>query len=108
MPKFIRDEFFEGGKFLKVDDVKDGQIFTIEVFEKITSRIGDRPLIRFKNVEQPFGLNATNADKLVELFGDDTDDWEGKKIKLIKVRARNPQLGKEVDALRIQSATKKG
>jgi hypothetical protein len=39
---------------------------------------------------------------MIEKYGDDATEWEGKKITFSKVKAPNPQLGgKEVDALRI-------
>ena len=102
MPKVDRTEFFQGGNFLKAEDVRPGTKYTIVEFQKATTRIGVRPILRFKESEKPFGLNATNFDKMVEKFGGNSDDWAGKKITFTKVKAPNPQLGgKEVDALRI-------
>ena len=102
MPKLDRSEYFQGGAFLKAADVRPGTKYTILKFEAIKTRIGTRPVLRLKETELPFGLNATNFDKMVEKFGDDSDDWANKKITFSKVKAPNPQLGgKEVDALRI-------
>jgi hypothetical protein len=100
--KINRDEFFEGGQFLKAPDVKNGQQFTIEKAEVLKTRIGDSLVLRFKGQEKPFGLNATNFDMMVEKFGDETDDWVDKRIKLNITTAPNPSKGgKEGPALRI-------
>lgn len=97
-----RGQFFTGAQFLKAADVRPGTKYTVVKFDAIKTRIGTRPILRFKETELPFGLNATNFDKMVEKYGDETDDWEGKKITFTKVKASNPQMGgKEVDALRI-------
>jgi hypothetical protein len=102
MPKVKRSDYFEGGSFLRADDVRPGSKYTIVSFESIKTRIGSRPILRLKETDKPFGLNATNFDTLIERYGDDTDNWKGKKITFNKVKAPNPQLGgKEVDALRI-------
>jgi hypothetical protein len=96
-----RSKYFEGGNFLKADDVKDGQIVVVEKFEEATTRLGVRPILRLKGIESPLGLNATNFDKMVEKYGDKESAWAGKKIKLVLVRANNPQTNKEQDAIRI-------
>lgn len=101
--KVSRESFFDSAKFLKAADIKDGQQFTVEKFETAKTRLGNRPLLRLKNVEVPLGLNATNFDKMVEKYGDDADKWSGKRITLRKVKTNNPQQGgKEVDGIRIE------
>ena len=96
-----RKKYFQGGEFLKADDVKDGQLVVVEKFEEATTRLGVRPILRLKGIEAPLGLNATNFDKMVEKFGEKETAWAGKKIKLTLVRANNPQTNKEQDAIRI-------
>jgi hypothetical protein len=97
-----RDKYFQGGKFLKAADVKDGATFTVEKFEDITTRIGLRPILRLVGVEMPFGLNATNLDKMVEKFGDNETKWAGKKIRIVHVMTQNPSAGnKATKGLRI-------
>jgi len=88
-----RNKYFEGGKFLKAADVKDGSKFVIERFEEITTRIGVRPILRLQGVETPLGLNATNLDQLVEKFGENEKKWPGKKITIKLVQTTNPQQG---------------
>lgn len=97
-----RSDYFQGGNFLKAPDVKDGQTFTVEKFDDAKTRIGTRALLRLVGVEKPFGLNATNYDKMVEKFGEDEKKWAGKKIRLVHAFAPNPQQGgKETKTLRI-------
>lgn len=98
-----RSKYFKAGQFLKADDVKDGQFVFIEAFEEVKTKLDKdpRPIIRFKGIEKPLGLNATNFDKLIEKFGEKEKDWMGKKVKLTLVKANNPQTGKEQDAIRI-------
>jgi hypothetical protein len=102
MPKVNRSFFFKGGNFLKAADVRTGEKYTIQSFQSATTRIGVRPILRLKETEKPFGLNATNFDKMIDNYGENSDAWIGKKISFAKVRVNNPQLnGKEVDGLRI-------
>jgi hypothetical protein len=52
-------------------------------------------------------LNKTNIGKLVELIGDDFDDWAGYEVTFEKVRVPNPaQGGRLVDGLVVSSAKK--
>jgi hypothetical protein len=102
MAKYKREDFFESTLFLKAEDIKNGQHFVVESFEAAKTRIGTRPILRLKGQDKPFGLNATNWDKMVEKFGDDQDNWPGKKISLIKVQAPNPSKGGKLGpALRV-------
>lgn len=98
-----REKYFQSGSFLKAEDVKSGQLFTVDKFEEITTRLGTRPCLRLKGVDMPLGLNATNFDKMIEKFGEKEKDWENKKIRLIIVQAPNPSKdGKIGPALRIE------
>lgn len=101
--KFNRSDYFDKAEFLHAEDIKNGQRVTIDCFETAKTSLSEkaRPILRLKGFEAPLGLNATNADAMVDLFGDDTDDWSGKKITLIKVKVTNPQTKKIVDGIRI-------
>lgn len=101
--KVNRDKYdMGGGKFLKANMVKDHAIFTIDKFEELQTRLGVRPVLRLKGVDEPFGLNATNLDWMIDKYGDDSDKWINKKIRIGKVRVNNPQTGKMQDGLRIE------
>lgn len=98
-----RSAFSKGQPFLKAGDFKSGASFTIETFEEFDYNGEHRCLLRLAGVEQPFGLNMTNLDNLLEKFGNDEKKWRGKKIKLLHVMAPNPQKGgKSVKSIRIE------
>lgn len=88
-----RDKYFQSGAWMKAKDVKNGQLLIIEEFGEAKTKIGLRPYVRFKGFENPFGLNATNFDQLVQKFGEDESKWAGKKVKVQIVQAPNPSAG---------------
>lgn len=97
-----RSDYFKGGNFLKAAAIKNGQFAIVEAFEEAKTRLGTRPILRLRGFEEPFGLNATNYDRMVELFGENEKQWAGKKIKLIIVQAPNPSAGGKMQpAIRI-------
>ena len=98
-------------KWLRAQDLTDqdmdAAIVTItEVFEEtFGARDGkpaeDKLCLRFKEFEKPLGMNVTNTKSVIGLYGDDTDAWEGKKIKLRVSTANMPGTGETVDCIRI-------
>ena len=88
-----RDKYFQSGAWLKAKDVKNGQLLILEEFGEAKTKIGLRPYVKFKGFENPFGLNATNFDQLVQKFGEDESKWAGKKIKVVIVQVANPSQG---------------
>lgn len=94
--------------FLKGDDLEEGErtIVTIKTAEEVNFPSGDTvPVLSFLEVEQKLTLNKTRIKKLVELLGDDTDDWVGKKIALYPVDVQFN--GKTVPGIAIASPPKK-
>ena len=51
-----------------------------------------------------FPLNITNTRALVELLGDDYDQWAGATVTLAKVAVNNPQTGQSTWGLRVIDA----
>jgi hypothetical protein len=99
-------KYFSGGNWLKAGDVKNNSSFIVEGAEEVTvMRQGNSELtliLRLKDVDAAFGLNKTNLNRMVELYGSNTDRWKGKKIKLTHIMAQNPQNGNKMQkALRI-------
>jgi hypothetical protein len=101
MPKVT--EMF-GGAFLKADDLKGKRVtVTIEDCKQELLR-GDHGeeekwVLSFKGKEKRLVLNKTNANTIAALIGDDTDDWNGKEIKLYA--ALVDFQGRQVSAIRV-------
>jgi hypothetical protein len=74
--------------FIKGDDLEEGErtIVTIKTAEEVAFPSGDTvPVLAFLELDQKLTLNKTRVKKCVELLGEDTDDWVGKKIALYPV-----------------------
>lgn len=59
-----------------------------------------KPVLRFNGQDKGMVLNKTNADALVQAFGNDTNDWRGQWINLFSVRVQFQ--GRMVDGLRLE------
>lgn len=100
-----RDEAFPS-KYLKAADIpEEGRVFTIkDVEEEDFKQDGiteTKVLLYFRECEKGLILNKTNGNTVFDLCGEDTDDWPGKKIKLITgVTTFN---GKTVDCIRVST-----
>lgn len=82
-------------------------VVQIRKVEKIKlPKTGDTWIVTFREYpETGLAMNKTNLKKMVELHGEDTDDWLKEKVALTVVRANNPQGKGEdatVDSLRIK------
>lgn len=111
MPK-VSDAF--PSNYLKADvdvpDLEDGGIvLTIKTADMVEFDDGQKLALYFEEIPKGLILNKTNANTLTDLFkSDDTDDWEGRKVKLyakdveyqgkitrgIRVATRLPKNGK--------------
>lgn len=102
-------------KFLKGDDIEQETLVVIArlVFEKLKDDDGreeEKPVLMFKGVEKGLVLNKTNALRIAEQHGDETDNWPGKRITLttesvtafgktqwaIRVKPERPATGKGI------------
>lgn len=62
-----------------------------------------RIVVYFTGKDKGLVLNKTNANAIADIVGsEDTDDWSGKRIKLVK--AKVDYQGKRVDAIRVEEA----
>lgn len=101
-------------KFLKGDDIEQETpvIITKLVFEKMKDEDGreeEKPVLLFKGVDKGLVLNKTNATRIADQHGDETDNWPGKRITLttesvtafgktqwaIRVKPERPVTGKK-------------
>jgi len=76
------------GNYLKKEDCGSG---IGAVIDKVTKEMVSDPqtggkveknILHFSNDVKPHVLNTTNTLKLAEMFGDETEEWAGKKIVL--------------------------
>lgn len=93
-------------KYLKADDLdSDTPVIIANIkFERMQSEDGkeeDKPVLYFLRVEKGLVLNKTNATIISEQHGDDTDNWNGKKITLTKERVT--AFGKSQWAIRVKA-----
>jgi hypothetical protein len=101
----VKAEQLKNRKYLRVVDIPaDGLVVTIKDadVESIKSKDGssaDKGVLALSDGYKPFVLNSTNVDKLIELYGDETDDWIGKQISIVTPTVE--AFGKQQPALRI-------
>lgn len=103
MPK-LNDMF--PSRYLKAADFEDGDaVVTIERLEEDTVGQGkdakDVWIVYFTELDKGLVLNKTNTVTIGKLYGDDTDDWTGKKITLFSTEVQ--YQSDMVAAIRIRS-----
>jgi len=98
----VSDIYTNADSWLKVADLA-GKKPTVVIETVTLGEFADGKsniTLGFHGVPKKLGLNATNARTLVELYGDDTDNWIGGAITLYSVRTQTP-AGAPVDGIRI-------
>ena len=91
-------------KYLKASDADTDLTLTIarivkEIMKNRDNQDEEKYVLYFKDVEKGMVLNKTNKNTLVDLYGEETDDWIDKKIILISVDV--DAFGETQAALRI-------
>ena len=88
-------------KYLKCADLQ-GKAVTVKVERVEIEEIGNdkRPIAYFYGKEKGLVLNKTNANVIADMYGDDTDAWDGKMITLRPTRV--DFKGERVDAIRVE------
>src|SRR3990167_9113664 len=75
-----------GGEFAKVnEDIKDGNVILIlESGQTITGDYGDRQVfkIRTMNGDKILSFNQTSMNHLIDEFGNETENWKDKEVKV--------------------------
>jgi len=74
--------------FLHGADLPEGEkvVVTIKSAEEVTFPSGDTsPVLEFLELDQKLTLNKGRTVRLVELFGDEPDEWIGQRIALYAV-----------------------
>ena len=73
--RFLKnEEFTEEGKVLYISKVEYANI------AKENEEKNMKHCVSFEDNEKPLVLNSTNKAVLLQLFGDESDEWEGKPI----------------------------
>ncbi len=101
-----RSEVFKG-KYLKGADLEDCDL-DMTIKDCTMVQIGEddpgpKPVLSFED-GQPMVLNGINWDTIETMYGDDSDSWRGKKIRLWF----DPTVimaGKRVGGVRVRTAT---
>lgn len=93
-------------RFLTASDL-GGKSYTLtirevkmEEMQSHDSKTVIKPVCWFSNAQKGFVLNVTNARTIVALYGDESDDWKGKRITIFATRVK--AFGKLEDAIRVK------
>lgn len=97
----INDAF--PSNYLKASDCEQPRVLTIKqvTIEEIGDDKDRKPVVHFHEVEQGLVLNRTNANMIAHRYGNETDQWNGKKIKLYVDQVSFQ--GRIVDAIRVKT-----
>ena len=87
---------------LKADDLGDKAYpLVISEIDEYEFDDGKKPILKFDKSEKGLILNKTNARKIAAMYGDEMDDWIGKKIILAAEDVE--YAGQMVKGIRVQS-----
>ncbi len=88
-------------EYLKAADLQGREIAVVisqVKFEKMDGK--DRAVLFFIGKNKGLMLNKTNINNIVALYGDETNDWNGKEIVLFPSMV--DYQGKSVEAIRVK------
>ena len=87
----VQKKTFLGGKFAQVgEDINQGDILEIlDEGRKAPSQWGERDVFKVLTLkgDRILTFNSTSMNYLIEVFGDETKDWIGKKVKAWVVKS---------------------
>ena len=92
-------------RFLRADDLQGAtpvvtiKEITMEEFKNQSGQQETKPCMTLVGKDKAVTLNKTNFETLRGLFGDETDEWVGQKVRLCSMPV--PFQGKVVPAIRI-------
>lgn len=98
-----------GGDWLRAEHIKERAPVTLQITRVGMHEFDDRKnpgqkvkqiTLGFRNTDKVLGLNWTNANVIMGMYGDETDMWIGKPVTL-EVR-QVEAFGKYTDAIRVQ------
>lgn len=80
----------QGDYAKKGEDIKDGDLIKIlDHGQVVTGDYGDRMVfkVQTRNGEKNLSFNQKTMNNLIDAFGDDTDNWPNKDVKVFMVKA---------------------
>lgn len=88
-------------KYLKAADLQ-GQQVTVRMERIERDNVGDdsKVILYFQGKEKGLVLNVTNKNMIVDLYGPETDDWQGQPIILYEAMVQ--YQSKMVPAIRVK------
>lgn len=92
-------------KFIKAVDL-DGRDITLTIARVVVERLGqgnqaeDKPVAYFNKTNKGLVLNATIARSIAALYGDETDEWGGRRITVYPTRVK--AFGETHDVVRVR------
>lgn len=88
--------------YLKAADLQGRNVRVIMSHVEMKDIGGDhKPILFFQGKDKGMVLNKTNANNISAVYGDDTDDWNGKELILFETMV--DFQGKSVPAIRVRS-----
>lgn len=90
--------------FFNADDFEEGpRTFAIDFVEEEDVGKDTKLVVHFVDEDKTWPLNKTNALRLAEWFGDETDDWTGAMVTLYQ--STTMFNGKRTDCVRVKKAS---
>lgn len=96
-------------KYVKAADL-NGKTVTLTIAKLVVEELGPsghpgaekerKPVLYFQKATKGLVLNRTNAMTIVGLYGDESDDWGGKRISIYPTRIR--AFGAMQDTIRVR------
>lgn len=93
-------------KYVKTADL-NGRVVTLTIkglaIEQMTNHSNEmerKPVLYFEKATKGLVLNRTNAMTIAALYGDESDDWVGKRISIYATKVR--AFGSMQDAIRVK------
>lgn len=95
-------------RFMKAEDFEEGEVRVLTIRNVEMEELGTnekkketKPVVSFRDHAKELVLNKTNAAAVAKLYGDDSDDWIGKKIALHVMEVES--FGDVVQAIRVKN-----
>jgi hypothetical protein len=92
-------------KYVKAADL-NGKTVTLTIARLVVEKLGHgaeeekKPVLYFEKATKGLVLNRTNAMIIGALYGEETDDWTGKRISIYPTKVR--AFGSMQDAIRVR------